>query len=111
MTSPNCYYLVQSGTTSSSENCILFADLRSAYDELWEGKLPSESEWEQTAKFSEIVPTNKLMQTLERVCDKNTAVFFDSGSDNVLYKFLQMKASSVRELNQFVSSCVWYILF
>uniref|UniRef100_A0A8R1I420 AMP_N domain-containing protein n=1 Tax=Caenorhabditis japonica TaxID=281687 RepID=A0A8R1I420_CAEJA len=103
ITSPDCYYLLQSGTTSSTSNSILFADRRSAYDELWEGKLPSESDWEATAKFSEIVPTNRLLQTLEKVCDKSTAVFFDSASDDLLHKFLQVKAASVRELNHFAS--------
>lgn len=103
ITTPDCYYIMQSGISESSkETNILFADRRSAYDELWEGALPTESEWEKTAKFTECVPTSRILQTLEKVCDKGTAVFFDSTSDDLLYKFVQAKANSVREINHFI---------
>ncbi|CAL2030050.1 unnamed protein product [Caenorhabditis brenneri] len=103
ITTSDCYYLLQSPTSTDSQSSqILFADRRSEYEELWEGKLPTESEWEETAKFTEIVPTNRLLQTLEKVVDKGTAVFFDTTSDDFLNKFLQNKANSVKEVNHFI---------
>ncbi|EFO84914.1 hypothetical protein CRE_03935 [Caenorhabditis remanei] len=103
ITTSDCYYLIQCGVqSSSSELAILFANRRSEYEELWEGSLPTESEWEKTSKFSEIVPTNRLLQTLEKVVDKGTAVFFDTNSDDFLAKFLQTKANSVRDINHFI---------
>lgn len=103
LTTPDMYYVIQSSTSpSSKETSLLFADRRSEYEELWEGKLPPESEWEESSKFSELIPTNRLIQTLEKVVDKGTAVFFDGVSDDFLAKYLQQKANSVRELNHFI---------
>lgn len=103
ITTSDCYYIIHSGIQQSSvQNQILFANRRNEYEELWEGPLPTESQWENTSNFSEIIPTNRLIQTLEKVVDKGTAVFFDTSSDDFLAKFLQTKANSVREVNHFI---------
>ncbi|CAB3410877.1 unnamed protein product [Caenorhabditis bovis] len=101
ITSPNLYYIMTSAGCSSKFSSILVADRRSAHDELWEGKLPSESEWEQTARFDEIIPTNRMLQTLEKLCDENTIVYHET-DDSMMSKFIHTKASAVRSINPLV---------
>ncbi|CAI5439765.1 unnamed protein product [Caenorhabditis angaria] len=102
ITMPDCYYIITSPIDSEKSTCFLVADKRSAYDELWEGKLPTEAELEKTANFEEIVPRGKMLQTLEKLCHRNSAVFFESQSDDLLNQFLQTKSASVRSVNHYI---------
>lgn len=103
ITTPDCYYVIQSGVQDSSKiSNFLFANRRTEYEELWEGPLPSESEWEKTAKFDELLPANRLMATLEKMVDKGTACFFHSTNDDFLESFLKQKANSLSSVDRFI---------
>ncbi|PIC55154.1 hypothetical protein B9Z55_000548 [Caenorhabditis nigoni] len=105
ITTPDCYYVIQCGLQESSKPTnLLFANRRTDYETLWEGPLPSETEWEKTANFSELSPTNRLIQTLEKVVDKGTAVFSNTAAsdDDFLENFLKTKANSLSSVDHFI---------